>query len=373
MSLGQTGGGQATGGGFVGGYGFIARSAYATPASLDIKPWTLDFLVEGGALAYPIDDRVNPFGFDPPLAWRSGDWDPALRFWTLPFDPRLTEWLQDLDLAAPSAMVAREFAAQHAKWTHEGPDLKAQLKALRDDHWLNQADLYWSADAPAPLNGARANPDPWTFINGEIEDLVVQMQDSRAAYLNEAFAQADAIPRYFAHLLALDPNGKPWTAQLIACGLAMGNVAYMYFKGRCRRVRASVLCPGLVPPFGPPQHPAFPSGHSFLGHFIALLLLEIPALADRFGPGIGSGGRGRKPVWDDDWKGDAKLDGPLLWLAARLARNRERIGLHYPSDSAAGRHLAGGIWNAIFDPQAPEPIDLPTLQRVLARARAEWD
>jgi membrane-associated phospholipid phosphatase len=371
--LGQTGGGQPSGGGFVGGYGFIARSAYATPASLDFKPWTLDFLVEGGALAYPTDDRINPFNFDPPLAWRTDDWDPGLRFWALPFDPRLTEWLQDLDLAAPSVMVAREFAAQHEKWTHEGADLKAQLLALRDDDWLKDDDLRWSADAPPPKS-PRQGPatDPWTFINGELEDLVAQMQDSRAAYLYESFAQADDIPRYFAHLLALDPNGKPWTAQLIRCGLAIGNVAYMYFKARCKRVRASLLCPGLVPPFGPPQHPSFPSGHSFLGHFIALLLLQIPGVAARYGVGIGgSGGPGKAPIWTD-YRADKQLDGPLLWLAARLGKNRERMGLHYPSDTLGSRHLAGGVAAAILDPAVPQTIVLPTLQRVLARAQAEW-
>ena len=69
----------------------------------------------------------------------------------------------------------------------------------------------------------------------------------------------------------------------------------------------------------------------------------------------------------------ADLDGPLFWLAARLARNRERIGVHYRSDSLGSRRLAGGIWSSIFDqPGAATHIEVPTLQRVLARARAEW-
>ena len=65
--------------------------------------------------------------------------------------------------------------------------------------------------------------------------------------------------------------------------------------------------------------------------------------------------------------------GPLFWLAARLAKNRERIGVHYRSDSLASRRLAGGIWSSIFDqPGAATHIEVPTLRRVLARARAEW-
>ncbi len=114
-----------------------------------------------------------------------------------------------------------------------------------------------------------------------------------------------------------------------------------------RRVRPSTLCPGLVPPFGPPRHPAFPSGHSFLGHFIALLLLEIDGIAARYGTGMKVNGSvpGKKPDWADYQAAPRRdLDGPLFWLAARLARNRERIGVHYPQrqpgQPAAGRrHL----------------------------------
>jgi membrane-associated phospholipid phosphatase len=45
------------------------------------------------------------------------------------------------------------------------------------------------------------------------------------------------------------------------------------------------------------------------------------------------------------------------------------MGLHYPSDSSAGRHLAGGIWSALFP---LNQIAVPTLMRILARATAEW-
>jgi hypothetical protein len=138
------------------------------------------------------------------------------------------------------------------------------------------------------------------------------------------------------------------------------------------------LCPGLLPPFGPPRHPAFPSGHSFLGHFIALLLLEIEGVAERYGIGLLPDGSavGKKPNWASYKTATdtpADLDGPLFWLAARLAKNRERVGVHYRSDSLASRRLAGGIWSCIFDQAgAATHIEVPTLKRVLARAQAEW-
>jgi hypothetical protein len=121
----------------------------------------------------------------------------------------------------------------------------------------------------------------------------------------------------------------------------------MYYKQQFRRVRASTICPGLVPPFGPPRHPSFPSGHSFLGHFIALLLLEIKEVADVFGepsvPGPPPAGPLVKPPLANVMSTSYRFTGPLLWLGDRLGRNRERAGLHYRSDSEASRWLAGAI------------------------------
>jgi hypothetical protein len=371
--MGGTGAGMGSGSGFLSGYGYIARSAYATPAELGFKPWTLDFSPVSGGQAFPTHARFNPYPVvaniaGPQRTWQTEDWDPALRFWSLAFDPQLIEWLQDLDISAPSILAAREFAKEHGKWQ------MIDGAALVTAGWLRPEHLEW-----LPADGTAASAKlAWNFINGELDELVDLMEDDRARYMAESIEQADGIPAYFMHLLGMDAVGKPHTLQLIKCGLAIGNLVYMHYKSRFRRVRPSTLCPGLVPPFGPPRHPAFPSGHSFLGHFIALLLLEIQGVAERYGIGLLPDGTavGAKPTWVSykaATANPADLDGPLFWLAARLAKNRERVGVHYRSDSLASRRLAGGIWSSIFDqPGAVTHIEVPTLLRVLARARAEW-
>jgi membrane-associated phospholipid phosphatase len=353
-----------TGNGFLSGYGFIARSAYATPVDLGFKNWTLDFAPDGTGLPFPTDYRRNPYT-PVRLEWQTDDWDPALRFWNLPFDPNLTEWLQDLDMAAPSVMAAREFARHSATWQLTEAVLTAQK-------WLTAADLSWQSDGTAAQNTAAT-----AFINGELDQLADSMEDDRERYMAEALEQADGIPRYFVQVLAADRMRRPWTMELIQAALAIGNLAYMSYKAHFRRVRPSFLCPGLAPSFGPPGHPAFPSGHAFLGAFITLLLLEIPDLATRFGIGMKADGSvpGRKPTLAEVQADDPNvLNGPLFWLGRRVAKTRERMGLHYPSDSAAGRHLAGGIWSIVMtQPPATAPtIDVPTLRRILARASVEW-
>ncbi|NWG73352.1 MAG: phosphatase PAP2 family protein [Rubrivivax sp.] len=337
------------------------RSYYATPWELRWRPWSLDITPDdAGNPPFPHKQVVNPYGQSPPLVWTSYDWDPALRFWSLPFDPQLTEWLRSVDPSRPSILAAREFAAQPSRWDADGSTLKTW-------GWLEDGDLAWQDTATG-----------WPVIRGEIEQLQQLMQDDRDRYLAEAEAQADGLADYVLAFVGASRGRHPWTVELVSCGLAIGNVAYMRWKSRFGRVRPSTLCAGLVPPFGPPAHPAFPSGHSTLGHLLALFLLEIPALRQRFGlfdtfdgtPGqaIKAGSPGSNPL-----PGTGAMASPLLWLAARLAQNRERIGVHYPSDSSAGRHLAAGLWRAMLhDTNAASRIDCPTLRLVLDRARAEW-
>jgi len=360
-----------SGSGFLSGYGFIPRSAYATPLELGFKPWTLDFSAISGGVAFPTDARFNPYDANAvpqsPLIWQTDDWDPGLRFWTLAFDTQLIEWLQDVDISAPSIMAAREFAMQSQLWQFDADTLVT-------NKWMLSEHLGWNPSATVTAANA------WKFINSELDELVDLMEDDRGRYLAEVAEQADGIPGYFMHLLAMDSASKPHTQQLMRCGLAIGNLVYMHYKARFRRVRPSTLCPGLVPAFGPPRHPAFPSGHSFLGHFIALLLLEIKEVAARYGVGLQHDGStiGGKLDWAGyktatDAAAAKDLDGPLFWLAARLARNRERLGVHYRSDSLASRRLAGGVWSSLFSQVgAATQIEVPTLKRVLARARAEW-
>jgi hypothetical protein len=357
----------------------IPWSYYATPIELGFKPWAMDFAPDNfGAAAFPTNEPFDPIAGN--LRWQTQDWDPALRFWTLPFDPGLGVWLQGQDTSLPSILAACEFAGQHTKWCFDRATLAAR-------GWLSPDDVKWEAVA----NG-------YAEIKSEIAELLELMEDDRDRYLAEINAQADGLPAYVIHFIWADADRKPWTLELIRCGLAIGNLVYMYYKALFRRVRPSTLCPGLVPPFGPPRHPSFPSGHSFLGHFIALLLLEISQVEDVFGELPGAGLARVKPTLAQVMSKAYVVNGPLLWLARRLAKNRERAGVHYRSDSSASRWLAGAVWKLMTRvataaeisansdlPDATPPglgpanqvkpgnlIDCPTFRHVLNMARAEW-
>jgi hypothetical protein len=64
-------------------------------------------------------------------------------------------------------------------------------------------------------------------------------------------------------------------------------------------------------------------------------------------------------------------------LADRISRNRELAGLHYPSDTRAGKELAGNIFPLL---KLPLPTTGGTTspgqswyQLAVQAARAEWD
>lgn len=373
-----TGAGGASGMGFAGGYGPVARFEYATPAALAPLPWTLDFAQGDGWPPFPFAQRINPYACQPHLEWRPGDWDPALRFWSLPFDPHLTEWLQDLNLGAPAVMAAREFAAKrHSDLWLAGAEKKEQAtlwKAFEEDASI----LSWRHTADTK----RGPSDAWQTIEAELEGLIDLMRDDRMRYLQELAVQSGQAAPFFVHLMGFDPPSKPWTMELMNCASAIGNLVKMQYKSHYKRARPSTLCPGLTPPWGPPQHPAFPSGHSTVAHLTALFLLSVPGIAQRFGifrKPHDPANLGEQPTLAGDFQNGKTSKGygedqqsPLLWLAWRIARGRERLGLHYRSDSAAGRLLAALVWDSCLGERKVCKIELPTLLSVQQRAEAEW-
>jgi membrane-associated phospholipid phosphatase len=68
-----------------------------------------------------------------------------------------------------------------------------------------------------------------------------------------------------------------------------------------------------MPPIDPPGHASYPSGHATESYLISRVLTQVMPVAAAV---------------------------PLQRLADRIARNREVLGMHYRSDSEAGRTLA---------------------------------
>ncbi len=340
------------------------------------RPWALDFTPDDtGFPPFPVMDVVNPYqldanGNDAFLEWSTDDWDIALRFWTLEYDPHLVEWLKSVNPIRPSIMASREFAMQEKIW-------RTGRKELLAKGWLETDDLAWQPDPDIKAKGgaawAKAKTDAFYRIRADIEALCVLMEDDRERYLPEIDAQADGVPDSFISFLGASQARHPWTIELINCALGISNIAYMYYKQYFKRVRPSTLCPGLLPAFGPPAHPSFPSGHSCAGHLVALFLLEVPGLRQRHGVFAAPNGSPGAAPDRNTLRGIGPVNSPLIWLGERLAKNRERLGVHYPSDSMGSRHLAAGLWWALLhEPDEKKRINCPSLRTIINHAAAEW-
>jgi len=146
-------------------------------------------------------------------------------------------------------------------------------------------------------------------------DHLHELSEYRAGVLAEAQAQSISFVDYFCGILGMNPATHPYTFEIVLSALKVGEFISMHYKDVFNRPRPSHLSPSLYPPLDPPGHPAFPSGHATQAYLVAKCLSDgiMPPVAGQ----------------------------PLLRLAERIARNREVLGLHYPSDSKAGMQLAG--------------------------------
>jgi membrane-associated phospholipid phosphatase len=188
---------------------------------------------------------------------------------------------------------------------------------------------------------------------------------------------------YFTGILDFTLTSHRNTFLLCASAMTVGQFVATHWKREFRRVRPARLDPALAPPVAVPGHASYPSGHATQAMLIALLLEQV--LPEKIIPDFVTAPPGQPET------------GPLRRLARRIARNREVLGVHYPTDTACGFKLAARALRVLLDcpvvhgttgstteqerPQAPLEGDmLPAntgggslfADGLLARARAEW-
>lgn len=136
--------------------------------------------------------------------------------------------------------------------------------------------------------------------------------------------------------------------------------ACQYWKNKYKRVRPAQLFPGLLPPIAAPGHASFLSGHAAQAQLVYRCLLSLLPTTP-----IGGGSQSVASMFE--------IAGGRL--SRRIARNREIAGLHYPSDSIAGRRLAHKIFDHILTPTLAGPANASPMQvyrALIGQARQEW-
>jgi acid phosphatase (class A) len=172
----------------------------------------------------------------------------------------------------------------------------------------------------------------------EIDALMrmIPLRDQLADEIKEQDKKG-GIRRAFESRFRFDAKSKPHTSALLSFVIQSAAPISLYTKNIYRRPRPNQLEPRLlnadIEVVPVPGHPAYPSGHSFQSHLAAMALATV-----------------------------STRDGTSL--ADSIAKNREVAGLHYPSDSAAGKRLAEALW-PLFSRN-------PHIMKCMEAAKAEW-
>jgi len=126
------------------------------------------------------------------------------------------------------------------------------------------------------------------------------------------------------------------TGKLLTAAYHDLGIATFVLKKKFNRVRPSLIQKDLGHAITIPSHPAYPSGHATGAYVIAYILQELdPSSAKTY-----------------------------LKDAHRISQNREIAGLHYPSDTTAGRLLARQLVDQF--------LTNPTFKKLLQQAKSEW-
>ena len=174
--------------------------------------------------------------------------------------------------------------------------------------------------------------------------------------------QSSEFLTYFMDLLSITPASHPATVRLMNIASLIGLYCCLYWKGYYLRVRPSQLLPALMPPISIPGHASFPSGHATQSALISLCVQQALPGAD-FTSQVPVGA-------PDDGSTCEAMQPGLDALAARIARNREIAGLHYPSDTVGGQTLATNIFKKILLNAGSN--GLTSYADVLSKAQSEW-
>jgi len=192
-------------------------------------------------------------------------------------------------------------------------------------HWHQ-----FSSELDGILSGA--------VVADELKELV-ELVEYRSGVMAEAMAQRSNLLAYWRGILMFNAASHPWTCQLLEIALCVGQFQAMHYKRHFNRPRPSQLSPALLPPIDPPGHASFPSGHATEAYLMALCLEEAMRPPTAPGAYAAAATPATIPAAPPQYV-HARVRSPIMRMAERIARNREVLGLHYPSDSEAGRVLA---------------------------------
>lgn len=234
--------------------------------------------------------------------------------------------LQNLSGAGENRRIDQLGFTQTQRW---GADFE---KFLRERPRFISSDWQNTITLPAPP----ANSSPRTQAEVKyLESLVSKRSGKLSEIKAEVLVTNFRFGNYNYTQLTTEKKFSE-TSKLILAAYHDLAVVTFTMKKRFNRVRPSIMKKELGHAIEIPAHPAYPSGHAIGAYTMAYLLQELD------------------PSSAKDYLKDAQ----------RISENREIAGLHYPSDSEAGRLIARQLVDQF--------LANSNFKRQLENAKSEW-
>jgi len=222
---------------------------------------------------------------------------------------------------------------------------KKNLRFSNTQYWdkeiysLIRSDVYFVGDPFGQGNDFPPPPENFSPENKkEIEELkrlqIERSLEKEKEILLEVYTPTMKIGPHFYTDFA--ESNKFFTRKLFDLFLPEFYSLLISYKERFDRVRPSFLDPDIKPSVGIPGHPSYPSGHASHTFLIATIASEL----------------------------DPENKESYFESAFRIGRNREIAGVHYKSDSDAGRLLAEEYLKLLFKDER--------FLKALELAKEEW-
>ncbi len=204
---------------------------------------------------------------------------------------------------APNIKAVRGPSRLKFPWHSWDPDFVglAVLAEFSQENWKAQIVVDPPPDNDSPETAA------------ELDELIRLAATERPNRLDDILNQDRNFPEYFLRAMAVTPTSHPATFNLVKAAARVSEMLMAEYKRQFARPRPQQLAPVLLPPVSGTLHPAYPSGHAMMSRLMATCL-------------------------SDAVPGD--YHAVLREIADDISWHREVAGLHYPSDSVAGKSIA---------------------------------
>ena len=198
-------------------------------------------------------------------------------------------------------------------------------------------------------------PDPPAEHSGqtqrELQDLRIKRDhEGRRERADEIIAEIFDYIGPYENLCEFDAHSHPLTSSLVRIVDLIGWTLVQYYKEVFGRRRPSQLDPSIRPMVRVPTFSSYPGGHAAQAQLIGCALKKV--LSDRIG--VPSPNEPQVTLADE-----------LDRITQRIAENREWAGVHFRSDTEAGKLLAVGAWR-LMERNG-------NFKKLIEAAKGEWE